>query len=67
MINYFDCPKLPFSGSGIAFLDGFSFRVEQGVTAQLPHRPVRAEFPHTVLQVMDLLHKWSDRFLVSPG
>ncbi|MDZ7692697.1 MAG: hypothetical protein U5K69_16490 [Balneolaceae bacterium] len=30
------------------FATPVSFRVERFVTSPLPHRPVRADFPHTV-------------------
>ena len=39
-----------------------NFRVERVVTSPLPHRPVRADFPHTVLPITASLKDSSDRY-----
>jgi hypothetical protein len=39
-----------------------TFRVERFVTSPLPHRPVRAAFPHTVPLKSDSLNNTSDKF-----
>jgi len=46
-LNFFVC--LP------EFLKFLKFRVETGLSSCPPHRPVRADFPHTVLQLGVLL------------
>ncbi len=38
------------------------FRVERFVTSALPHRPVRADFPHTVRLITASLKDTLDRY-----